>query len=132
MDELLQGILLFVGGIVVIYMAWVKLNNTSTKGKAFQEVDGVVFDLHKSITHNLYYPVIRFVTKDGYWITQTLEDGFSPGIFKKGETVKVRYNKDEPKDFHIISSRLDIAYIITMIIGFCVIIVGVYKLWQGV
>lgn len=132
--ELLKSALLVLGGIVAVSISVVKLNKRKANGVDREEEMGIVFDIEKSITRTgarTDHLIIRFVTKDKYWITEKLEDGFTPGIFKKGEKVKVRYNKNDPKDFYVISFKMDIQYVIMMLIGACVLIVGIYMLVQA-
>ena len=135
MNELLGFAIVFIGGIIFMYIAWVKLNRASTKGEDMVEHEGIVFDIVKESRGSsvdgprTYVPVIRFVTKeDKSWITEKLTDGFAPGVFEKGETVKLRYNRKNPKDFYIVSAKINLQYFFIMLVGAAVSLLGLYKI----
>ena len=69
------------------------------------EVDGIVFDFtddnsgvsFNSSDSNIATPVIRFVTKEGLWITE--KGDWSATWLKQGDKVKVIYKANNPKEF---------------------------------
>lgn len=77
------------------------------------EVEGVIFEFDDSTPpisidsyDNAKYPIIRFVTKKGEWITEKSEYEVSSFLFKEGQKVKVIYNPENPKDF-IFKTKVD-------------------------
>lgn len=136
MDDLLAYGILTVGGIITTYIGWAKLNQAGEKSDDMEEEEGIVFDIERTLMrgstdNNMSKSdklIIRFVTKDMQWITEKLEDGYIPGTFKKGEKLKIRYNKNNPTDFIIISSKLNAYYIVTLALGMCMLIGGLYLL----
>ena len=66
-----------------------------------ESAEGVVFDLvHKSEgvdEGNTTYPIIRFVTRNGEWITE--QNSTSSLFVKKEKKVEVLYNPENPKEF---------------------------------
>jgi hypothetical protein len=99
------------------------------------EVEGVVFDFSvedgltassdDSLTNKLSYPMIRFVTKEGLWITE--KGDWTSTSLKQGDKVNVIYNASDPKkfiyktsfDWHgVLSYLLLVAGIACMVIGF--------------
>ena len=74
-------------------------------------VEGVVFDIASSINNGSSnstsnYPVIRFVTLEEEWITQTYNTSYPEFILKRGQKVEVFYNPDKPSDF-ILNMKAD-------------------------
>jgi len=68
------------------------------------EVEGIVFDFSddnnissNTNSMNISTPLIRFVTKDGLWVTEKGE--WSTTSLKQGDKVIVIYNADNPKEF---------------------------------
>ena len=93
------------------------------------ETEGIIFGFETSISYNntsTKYPVIRFVTHDGIWITQVSDYGV-PFLFKKGQKVKVIYDRENPKDF-IFRTSIDISNssYLFLIIGIILFIIGVW------
>lgn len=76
------------------------------------EAEGIVFSIQSSGDSDRkgVYPIILFVTKDGVWITETADLALPSLLLKKGATVKVFYNPDNPKEF-ISKTNIDISVI---------------------
>lgn len=69
-------------------------------------VEGIIYDMEKSIgTENVSYPIVRFLTLDNIWITQTSKVSSILGFPKKGDKVTVIYQKGDPHNF-IVKHRL--------------------------
>ena len=97
------------------------------------EVSGIVFeysnmtavDYKDSVNSKWNYPTIRFVTKDGLWITEQADYGPSGFFLKQGQEVKVIYNADNPKEFiYKISTDLSKIGYLFLIIGIVAISVA--------
>lgn len=68
------------------------------------EVEGIIFDFSEDNgvstdinSINAAMPLIRFVTKDGLWITEKGE--WTSTSLRQGDKVTVLYNADNPKEF---------------------------------
>ena len=84
------------------------------------EVEGIIYEFDGiSINAQTSYPLIRFVTKEGLWITEQADYG-GPGFFlKQGQEVTVIYNADNPKEF-IYKTSTDLSKI-----GYLFLIIGI-------
>ena len=91
------------------------------------EVTGIVFESSKnapvdytnSTNFKSNHPTIRFVTKEGLWITEQAEYGVSGFFLKQGQEVTVIYNADNPKEF-IYKTSTDLSKI-----GYLFLIIGI-------
>jgi hypothetical protein len=98
------------------------------------EVEGIVFDITLSSSIGDVdgeYPVIRFLTTDDLWITETYDIGTLRANFKRGQKVTVVYNPEDPKDF-ILKSDKGRSYVpvVILVSGVLVLIWGVYRVLQ--
>ena len=92
------------------------------------EVDGVVYEYDDvSINGQDNYPVIRFVTKEGLWITEQTDYALSKSLLKEGQKVKVIYNSENPKEF-IYKTSIDLSKIgyLVFVIGIVAILIGLW------
>ncbi|MES1214953.1 MAG: DUF3592 domain-containing protein [Bacteroidota bacterium] len=100
------------------------------------EVEGVVFKFDDSSSsfitssdsgNNSRFPVIRFVTKEGLWITETADTALPSFLLKEGQSVKVVYNPDNPKEF-IYKTSIDFSKIsyLFVALGIGFLIVGIW------
>ena len=105
-----------------------KLNETGVKA------EGVIFEVewdHNTKGNYKYstetvYPVVRFVTKDGTWITKKSSQG---GVMiKQGQTVQIVYNPENPEEFMITSGQFKWYSYIFLVVGLIGITIGIYKL----
>ncbi len=128
MSELITLITpLFLGIVFII----VSMTLMSKRNKIIQngiEVEGVIFDFEASHVSNnnfLKYPIIRFVTEEGLWITKTSDYSFP--FLKKGSKVTVIYNKDKPEDF-IFKTSIDISKLayLFLIPGIIILLIGLW------
>lgn len=118
---------LFLGIVFII----VSMTLMSKRNKIIQngiEVEGVIFDFEVSDVSNnnfLKYPIIRFVTKEGLWITKTSD--YSLPFLKKGNKVSVLNNKDKPEDF-IFKTSIDIGKLVylLLILGIIILLIGLW------
>ena len=62
------------------------------------EVEGIIYEFDGiSINDQASYPLIRFVTKEGLWITE--KGDWTSTSLKEGVKVTVVYNSNDPKEF---------------------------------
>lgn len=128
--EVLHEIIPIVIGIMMIAAFFVhskKVKRLNTNGIA---VEGIVFDL--VVSDGASNPVIRFLTTEELWITETYDIGTLPTHFKRGQKVNVVYNPEDPRDF-ILRSDEATSYvpIILLVSGLLFSIWGVYDLVQS-
>lgn len=96
------NILLLVVGCSFLFFASKQLNKRKrliTNGIA---VEGIVFAFENSsgFDDRTRNPIIRFVTKEGLWITEPADVAPITFLLKAGQKVKVVYNPDNPKEFN--------------------------------
>jgi hypothetical protein len=79
------------------------------------EADGIIFGFAVSPDSNISarYPIVRFVTNAGLWITEPADIGLPSLLLKKGQQVKVIYN---PKEF-IYKTSIDFSKISYLMFG---------------
>jgi hypothetical protein len=100
--------LIFASVLAVFYKIY---NRAGTLKKDGIKTTGVVFDIELNsmdgdVKSMLQIPVIRFVTKDGTWITHKKEGiNYTTSPFKKGMEVYVYYNAKNPTEFIIETKR---------------------------
>ena len=62
------------------------------------EVKGIIYEVDDiSVNNQANYPMIRFVTKEGLWITE--KGDWTSTTLKAGAEVIVIYNSNDPKEF---------------------------------
>jgi len=95
-----------------------------------ESAEGVVFDINFKSENidsgNTSYPIIRFVTRNGEWVT---EQSSSSSLFvKKGKKVAVLYNPENPKEF-IADLGMPSNLILPsfLVIGLALIAFGIYN-----
>lgn len=93
------------------------------------EVEGIIFSQEESsdgdIENRSAYPIIRFVTKEGLWITEKTDLAIPVSILNKDKSVKVFYNPDNPKDF-VYKTSLPLSWV-----EYLFIVVGILMLLYG-
>ena len=91
------------------------------------KVKGIVFDIEHEYrsrdNSNLYYPVIRYVTATGEWITKKHDLGSSPSAFTEGESVTVIYDPADPSSF-ILNDKTSKIIPLALLISGIVLIAG--------
>ncbi|HKB43295.1 MAG TPA: DUF3592 domain-containing protein [Chitinophagaceae bacterium] len=125
MSELVTLIIPLFSGIVLIILAMTLLAKRNKIIQNGVEVEGVIFDFETSDTNNNYlkYPIIRFVTKEGSWITKTAD--YSLPFLKRGQKVIVIYNKDNHEEF-IFKTSIDVSKLayLFLILGIIILLIG--------
>ncbi len=135
MTEPVQIIIFLVIGAAFIY-AFFKFQEK--KKRVIEngiEVTGIVFE-YADITLTNYIssgnirtnnPTIRFVTKEGLWITEKADYAPSGLFLKQGQEITVIYNADNPKKF-IYKTSIDLSKIgyLLLIIGIIAITIGLW------
>ena len=96
-----------------------------------ERTEGVVFDLEKDIKtdFNHQYPIIRFVTKKGEWITRPTDLGISLSTYKQGDKLNVIYNSNKPEEFMIESKWQTIISKGLIFLGIVALLIGVFLLY---
>jgi hypothetical protein len=71
-----------------------------------------------------YYPVVRFTTENGEWITQELSDGYQPAL-EQGTELEILYDPANPTSI-VSNSEFKLTYLpyILMVLGFIGTIFG--------
>ncbi len=82
------------------------------------DVRGIIFqyDNISLSDDDINYPVIRFVTKDGVWITEKADVGLSANLLREGQKVSVTYNKENPKEF-IYKTNFDFSLLVYLFLA---------------
>ena len=107
MSDPIQIIIFLVLGAAAIFAFFKFQENRKRIIENGIEVTGIVFETSKNApvdytnSSNLRsnHPTIRFVTKEGLWITEQAKYGNFGFSLKQGQEVTVIYNADIPKEF---------------------------------
>lgn len=100
------------------------------------EVEGIVFEFSDDERSadinsvNVAMPMIRFVTKDGLWITE--KGDWSSTSLKQGDKLIVFYNADNPKEF-IYKTSMDwhsILIHLLLLAGLVSLVIGLWFAYQ--
>ena len=95
------------------------------------EVEGIIYEFDGiSINAQTSYPLIRFVTKEGLWITE--KGDWTSTSLKEGVKVTVVYNSNDPKEFIYRTSYdwSDILTYVFLIAGVVSICIGLWFAYQ--
>jgi hypothetical protein len=101
MEEIIKIIIpLLVGSLSIL----VALKLIEKKRKVITngiETEGTIvgFEMSSIDDVSVYYPIIRFITKEGSWITVMADYAPPRFLLKEGQKVKVMYNTANPKEF---------------------------------
>lgn len=127
---MLENIILIGVGMALIIFAINIIYKQREIKKSGISTDGIVFDLLNDPTSsfNSRYPVIRFLTTNQQWITESSNIGLFPGLLKKGQKVKVIYREENPKDFIVESKFSTLILASFFLIGFSLSVTGVWRL----
>lgn len=68
------------------------------------KVKGIVYSLELNRKSQVYYPVVRFRTKQQEWITKKMDFGTNPPQYAEGSRVDLIYDPDEPENVDIDAS----------------------------
>ena len=133
MQEPIQIIIALLVGISAI-LAFLKFQDK--KKRIIEngiEVTGIVFEesYHSNINDqsNHKNPVIRFVTKDGLWMTEQAD--YDSGFLEEGQEINVIYNAENPKEFIYNTSKdiTNISYLL-LIIGVIAFGIGLWLAYK--
>lgn len=130
---LLTILLPIIGGILLIYAFSERMKKEDHILKNGVSVEGIIFDFieEKGGTSDeadiSRYPMIRFVTEEGEWITERY-DYFSSSM-QLGDAVKVTYDPKKPQEFvaHFGNGTI-VINVLAILSGVGAIGFGVYKL----
>jgi hypothetical protein len=135
--QLFKTIIPVVAGVYGLYYVQKHIKKQNRISDHGVKAEGVVFDLEGdsdvrysnsdlSTDRPLFYPVIRFVTSSGEWITEKYS--ISSNFYKKGQKVEVTYDPENPKEF--ILKDFGLAYFffyLAFFISLCAIGYGLYQ-----
>jgi len=115
-------------GIVTVAGA-VGLLQKSKRLNQGEEVEGIIFGTAGTWSQGMDTgdTTVRFITKEGTWITKQYEIGLSAPFIKGGDKVRVKYNPNDPEDFVIVSSKFEFAKYVFLCVGIGITAFGVYK-----
>jgi hypothetical protein len=99
MNATIDELILLAGGVFLTVLGIGKMRGRRKLLKNGIRVEGRVIENHFSVSGQIYYPVIRYVTLEKDWVTKKYDIGSSPPAFKEGETVKVIYSPDNHEQF---------------------------------
>lgn len=117
-------------GLILIFLAIRMLNDFKLISKEGVEVEGIIFGFEQSSSTgtSVSYPIVRFLTLEKEWITQITTIGITFGFYKKGEKIKIIYQKKNPKKFYIKNKKTFMVPFTIIIIALIFIILEVLKL----
>lgn len=82
------------------------------------KVEGVIYSLEKNRRSGIYYPMVRFRTKENLWITKKLDSGSNPPQYAEGVKVGLLYDPNDPENVDFDSSfNLTVVPALFIIIG---------------
>ena len=131
------GILTFLAiGLVSIFLFLRISHKMANFNKTGLDAEGVIFEIeweHNTVgkhSASASYPVIRFVTNDGLWITKRYHQ--SGILIRQGQKVRVKYNPENPEDFVITSGQFRWSAYIFLVSGIVALIIAIFKVFQYV
>ena len=132
LTPLLGSVLPLLIGCIFLFLYLVHQRKKSRITKTGVAVEGVVFELKSKSSAandgNLQFPIIRFVTLKGEWITE--QYNVSSFLVKPGKKVAVWYNAENPKEFIVDMGRpSNLVMPLLLIVGLALITYGVYNLY---
>ncbi len=133
MQEIINIIIpIFVGSVSIL----LSLKLTEKKKRIIAngiETNGVIFSFESPeiSDSSSVYPVIRFVTKEGVWITELADIALPRFLLKEGQKVRVIYNADNPKEF-VYKTTFDVTNLsyVFLVAGFLFIAGGFWMLYK--
>jgi hypothetical protein len=94
-------IFLLIFGLAFLMISLIFLFKLKKISRNGIKTEGVVFDVEYKKNYKFPYPVIRFLTTENVWITQSPDFWASSRSPNIGDSVNVTYNADDPTDFVI-------------------------------
>ncbi|AYL94999.1 DUF3592 domain-containing protein [Mucilaginibacter celer] len=108
-DPAISALITGVIGAAVTIMGAILRDRRLRLLKTGIKVEGTVFSIeyepYSRGNGGQYYPVIRYVTNTGEWITKKHTLGSNPSAFTEGESVTVFYDPEKPSTF-ILNDKL--------------------------
>jgi ketosteroid isomerase-like protein len=92
-------IILLIFGLAFLMISLIFLFKLKKISRNGIKTEGIVFDVEYRKNYRISYPVIRFLTVQNVWITQTPGFWTTAKVPIKGDKVSVIYNPDDPTDF---------------------------------
>ena len=129
MTPLVQALIPTFIGLVFIIGTYLQMRNAVKLIKDGVSVEGIVFGFESSSSEGMY-PIIRFVTKEGVWITKTYHTSLPRFIIKEGKKLQILYDPNNPEEFAINSNVFKWTNYLFLFVGFLLFVFGVYQLVQ--
>ncbi|KAA5543372.1 DUF3592 domain-containing protein [Adhaeribacter rhizoryzae] len=92
---MITEIILTILGVCFIIGGLIKIRDNNYLKSSGIKVKGIVYSLEQR--KNLYYPIVRFRTKEDIWITKELGIGSNPSHYPEGTQVDLIYNPENPE-----------------------------------
>lgn len=130
--QLLLTILLpIVGGVLFIYAFTERMKKEEHILKNGISVEGTIFDFVEENSNSRdgadRYPLIRFVTQEGEWITERYH--YFSSAMQLGDAVKVTYDPKNPQEFYAhFGNGTILLNVLAILTGIGAIGFGIYKL----
>lgn len=142
MTEYLSYILILAGLIVLGLSFFGKSTRGNLKDSGIL-VEGIIFNQDFDNNYNRSLDnfsrhvkdkiTVRFVTKDGEWITEDIKQDFGiffSGQYRNGDKINVYYSQDNPKNFYVDTKPSDfLAKFVFALVGLTLIATGLYQLY---
>jgi hypothetical protein len=119
------GLLLGVVFVVIGISSWMKRIRLLKRGI---KTTGVVVDFEAYIGKSTSYPVVKYKTVTGKWVTKKYYIGSSFTSYKVGDDVPVIYDKNTPEDYLIDNFTSKLIGPVFAIIGLGLIVSSVIHL----
>ena len=123
LDVNVVAIILMVAGIALVIASVYSIKSARKLSQKGMTTEGIVYDFGDD-----GYPIFRFTSASGEWITQQCKTGITHTGYKRGEKVTIIYDADKPADFIIKSNFGDLGAILMAIGGIGFFITGILKL----
>lgn len=133
-----------VAGLITLIISLLNKSNGVKLKETGIPVDGIIFEQGFDQSTNNSYDTsssfvkdkisVRYVTLSGEWITEDIKQEFRlfySGQYKDSETVKVYYEKDNPRNFYIDSKQSELGgRILGIVIGLGFTVYGLYEFFK--
>jgi hypothetical protein len=122
----MEYIIVLLIGLVFLAIASTTLNKISRIKKNGIAIDGIIFDFQNNpnLSIKYEYPVVRFLTMENQWFTERSNFAGFNGVYKKGQKIKIVYEKTNPKNFFIDSGYSFLLTYGLLVIGMLLIAYG--------
>jgi hypothetical protein len=122
----MEYIIVILIGLVFLAITRTTLDKVSHIKKNGRAIDGIIFDFQNNpnFSINYKYPVVRFLTIENQWFTERSNFAGFNGVYKKGQKIKIVYEKNNPKNFYIDSGYSFLLAYGLLVIGILLIVYG--------